>query len=69
MINLPIDLDWLLRLLKREFRAANFETAELVLALLNEIIYFKHQELVEQLSNFDLIPILFEVWSLPYTSV
>jgi len=38
---LPIDIDWLLSLLKNEYKNCNFETMELILVLLSEILETK----------------------------
>ena len=64
-ISLPIDIDWLIHLLKQRFTAKDYEMVEQVLTLLSDIFHHEHVQLSEQLQSYNLVKIFESVWSSP----
>ncbi len=64
-ISLPIDIDWLIHLLKQRFTAKDYEMVEQVLTLLSDIFHHEHIQLSEQLQSYNLVKIFESVWSSP----
>lgn len=49
--------------MQKEFRAQNYELVTHAISLLNEILYFEHEELSNELSQFSLGSILNDCWN------
>ena len=64
-IALPIDIDWLIALLKTKYAAKDYEMVEQILTLLSDIFHYDHVELSEQLQSYNLVNIFESVWSSP----